>query len=288
MPSETKHHSNRRSGFRLIPRLTYANVVSTLALFLALGGVAYATNSLPGQSVGPRQLKDGAVRTGKIANRAVTRVKIRRGAIRYAHLNRKLVRRLSGRRGPQGPQGPRGAVGPVGPAGVAGRDGTDGRDGSTGPIGPQGVAGATGSTGPAGASGATGATGVTGAAGDDGLDGATGATGVTGIAGPIGMTGPTGVTGPAGAGDLELVEVVTPYSNLPPGASFALWADCPGSKTVVSGGFAGGPGTTQAYQSYPSSTQIGGTPLDRWRIAVYNPSASNQSGNVSVYALCQD
>lgn len=285
MASNTKHHSNRRSGFRLLPRLTYANVVSTLALFLALGGVAYATNSLPGQSVGPRQLKEGAVRTGKIANRAVTRVKIRRGAIRYAHLNRQLVRRLSGQRGPEGPQGPRGAIGPAGAAGAAGRDGADGRDGATGPIGPQGAAGSNGTTGPTGASGAT---GVTGAAGDDGLDGAAGATGVTGIAGPIGVTGPTGVTGPAATGDLELVEVVTPYSNLSPGASFSIWADCPGSKTVVSGGFAGGPGTTQAFQSYPSSTQISGTPLDRWRVAVYNPSASNQSGNVSVYALCQD
>jgi hypothetical protein len=31
----------------LRPRLTYANVTATLALFLALGGGAYAATSLP-------------------------------------------------------------------------------------------------------------------------------------------------------------------------------------------------------------------------------------------------
>ncbi len=37
-------------------RLTYANVVATVALFAALGGASYATVSIPGNSVGPRQL----------------------------------------------------------------------------------------------------------------------------------------------------------------------------------------------------------------------------------------
>lgn len=42
-------------------KLTYANVVSTLALFLGLGGVSYATIVLPANSVGTRQLRAGAV-----------------------------------------------------------------------------------------------------------------------------------------------------------------------------------------------------------------------------------
>jgi len=42
-------------------RLTYANVVATLALFLALGGASYAAIVLPANSVGPRQLQAGAV-----------------------------------------------------------------------------------------------------------------------------------------------------------------------------------------------------------------------------------
>ncbi len=47
-------------------RLTYANIVATLALFIALGGVSYAAISLPAASVGPRQLRTGAVTLGKL------------------------------------------------------------------------------------------------------------------------------------------------------------------------------------------------------------------------------
>jgi hypothetical protein len=42
-------------------RLTYANVVATLALFIALGGASYASLALPPASVGRAQLKPGAV-----------------------------------------------------------------------------------------------------------------------------------------------------------------------------------------------------------------------------------
>ncbi len=46
---------------RLVGRLTYANVTATLALFVALGGASYAAIELPAHSVGPRQLRRGAV-----------------------------------------------------------------------------------------------------------------------------------------------------------------------------------------------------------------------------------
>lgn len=49
------------------PRLTYANVVATLALFLALGGASYAALTLPRNSVGTTQLKAGSVTLGKLA-----------------------------------------------------------------------------------------------------------------------------------------------------------------------------------------------------------------------------
>ena len=42
-------------------RLSYANVVATLALFVSLGGASYAAVALPTNSVGPRQLRSGAV-----------------------------------------------------------------------------------------------------------------------------------------------------------------------------------------------------------------------------------
>jgi hypothetical protein len=45
----------------LIDRLTYANVVATLALFIGLGGVSYAAITLPANSVGREQLRADAV-----------------------------------------------------------------------------------------------------------------------------------------------------------------------------------------------------------------------------------
>jgi hypothetical protein len=42
-------------------RLTYANVMATLALFVSLGGASYAAITLPAGSVGPRQLRAHAV-----------------------------------------------------------------------------------------------------------------------------------------------------------------------------------------------------------------------------------
>src|SRR5437660_12586466 len=46
---------------RVADRLSYANVIATLALFISLGGVSYAVVSLPAHSVGARQLKPRSV-----------------------------------------------------------------------------------------------------------------------------------------------------------------------------------------------------------------------------------
>jgi hypothetical protein len=84
-------------------KLTYANVVSTLCLFILLGGGAYAASKLPKNSVGTKQIRNGAV----------TQVKISAGA----------QSALEGKRGPKGDQGPRGEQGSPGPAtGPAGGD----------------------------------------------------------------------------------------------------------------------------------------------------------------------
>ncbi len=63
-------------------RLTYANVIATLALFLVLaGGTAFATGRLGKGTVGARQLKKNAVTTAKIKNGAVTAAKIAAGTL---------------------------------------------------------------------------------------------------------------------------------------------------------------------------------------------------------------
>ncbi len=54
-------------------KLTYANVVSTLCLFLLLGGgAAIAANALPKNSVGTKQIKNGAVTGKKVAANSLT------------------------------------------------------------------------------------------------------------------------------------------------------------------------------------------------------------------------
>lgn len=69
------------------PRLTYANVVSTLALFLALSGAgAYAANQLAPRSVGERQLRPGAVTAEKLRKNAVSAPKIKALAVKQGKL----------------------------------------------------------------------------------------------------------------------------------------------------------------------------------------------------------
>ncbi|MBS1678415.1 MAG: hypothetical protein JST08_13640 [Actinobacteria bacterium] len=61
---------------RIRQRLTYANVMATIAVFIALGGASYAAVKLPSNSVGTKQLKNNAVTTAKIRNGAVTGAKV--------------------------------------------------------------------------------------------------------------------------------------------------------------------------------------------------------------------
>ncbi len=72
---------------RFLPRPTYANVVSTLCLFLLLGGTsAFAATQLAKNSVGTKQIKKSAVATAKIKNAAVTSGKITDAAITTSKL----------------------------------------------------------------------------------------------------------------------------------------------------------------------------------------------------------
>jgi hypothetical protein len=67
---------------RLRPRLTYANVVATLALFLVLtGGAAYAATRLAKNSVGSKQLKKNSVTGAKIKDGTITGAKINLGTL---------------------------------------------------------------------------------------------------------------------------------------------------------------------------------------------------------------
>lgn len=61
---------------RILGKLTYANVIATLALFVALGGASYAAFKLPKNSVGTKQIQKEAITAAKIKRGAVTGAKI--------------------------------------------------------------------------------------------------------------------------------------------------------------------------------------------------------------------
>jgi hypothetical protein len=53
-----------------------ANLIAYLALFVALGGTSYAAITIPRNSVGTRQLRNGAVTAGKLAKGSITSAKL--------------------------------------------------------------------------------------------------------------------------------------------------------------------------------------------------------------------
>jgi hypothetical protein len=69
-------------------RLTYANVMSTLAVFLVVaGGSALAAGTLGKNTVGTKQLRSNAVTGAKIKNGAVTGAKIAAGAVGASNID---------------------------------------------------------------------------------------------------------------------------------------------------------------------------------------------------------
>lgn len=64
---------------RLKLTLSYANVTATIAVFLALGGGAYAAIRLPANSVGTRQIRSRAVTARKLAPSAIAVLKGQKG-----------------------------------------------------------------------------------------------------------------------------------------------------------------------------------------------------------------
>src|SRR5262245_46488505 len=94
-------------------RLSYANVMATIAVFLALGGTTYAATK-----IGTAQLRNGAVTNPKLAAGAVTSGKVKDRSLKAKDF---AFGQLP--RGPRGPVGPRGPAGPAGAlTGTAGGD----------------------------------------------------------------------------------------------------------------------------------------------------------------------
>jgi len=86
-------------------RLTYANVMSSIAVFFVLGGAAaFAATQLPKNSVGTKQLKKNSVTSAKVKNGSLLGADFKAGQLPA---------------GPAGPAGPKGETGPQGSPGTA-------------------------------------------------------------------------------------------------------------------------------------------------------------------------
>ena len=99
-------------------RLTYANVIATLALFIAIGGAsAFAASKLAKNSVGTKQIKNQAVTAAKIQNGAITGAQVKGGSTQRLECRQQLADRdadqlLHARQGANSPDGRYCANGP--------------------------------------------------------------------------------------------------------------------------------------------------------------------------------
>src|SRR5271155_939590 len=114
---------------RISAKLTYANVMATVAVFLALGGGAYAATQLKKNSVGTKQIKNGAVTSAKVKSGSLLASNFAAGQL------------PAGQTGPQGPKGDAGASGAKGEPGTPGKNGEQGLKGEKGETGTKGVQG---------------------------------------------------------------------------------------------------------------------------------------------------
>ena len=68
-------------------RLTYANVMSSIAVFLMLGGAT----AIAAKKIGKNQIKANAITTGKIKKNAVTTAKLKKNAVTTAKIRNEAV-----------------------------------------------------------------------------------------------------------------------------------------------------------------------------------------------------
>lgn len=152
-PLELESREQRSSVLGRILDALQRHSVAAVALFLVLGGSAYAGVTLGPGSVGSPEIANHSVETEDLARGAVTTMKIEPNAVTPSRIAPGAVNSddvedgsltLEDIRPGQVPKGETGERGPQGSAGLPGSSG------DTGDQGPKGETGATGATGPPG------------------------------------------------------------------------------------------------------------------------------------------
>ena len=107
-------------------RLSYANVMATFAVFVALGGSSYAALTVTSATV-----KNNSLKSADIRNNSLRSVDVRNNSLLAKDF--KAGQLPSGPKGDAGPVGQPGAQGEQGARGAAGTDGARGATGAAGP-----------------------------------------------------------------------------------------------------------------------------------------------------------
>ena len=90
---------------RIRSHLSYANVMATIAVFIAFGGTSYAVTQLPRNSVGPKQIRTGAVGQSEIHRSALRSKHVKDRSVALRDISLAARSSLRGQPGPTGPQG---------------------------------------------------------------------------------------------------------------------------------------------------------------------------------------
>lgn len=225
---------------KLRPGISYANVIATLALFVALGGGAYAATSLPQKSVGTSQLKRGAVIGANVKDGSLHEADFAAGSFPRGPAGPRGAEGPQGLRGLPGADGTAGEPGPRGPEGPRGLQGEPGTPGGVGPEGPQGDPGPGGDRGPIGDQGPKGDAGAKGEQGERGLPGVQGPVGERGAQGEPGEQGPQGEPGERGPqGEPGVAKIITRWGQSVEltGGAATSYAECREGEFVTGGGY---------------------------------------------------
>lgn len=106
---------------KLCSQLTYANVIASIALFIALGGTSYSlvtgaidSREIENNSVRSKDIRNNGARGKDIRNETVRSRDVRNGTLLAEDL--KAGEFPTGERGPEGPRGPQGEQGEQGAA----------------------------------------------------------------------------------------------------------------------------------------------------------------------------